>query len=935
MKTLEMRARSCLLFALLAVLLASPTLAKTCKAGEVMNLDENFQEKCISCGENCSTCFLMEKKQPKCFFCKEGYFLDTSSKNNSCMPCIQGCSRCIGGSLQQCSDTLPGYFYEAESNSISKCDDSCHRCHSKNECSMCAEGFYTKREEKVEPKKKEDDKAKGSDSKVDEATKEKSLMAFGESFMEFRFGGKDVKCLDCKIDNCLYCSEKQDQVKQNKFINCSLCKPKFGLVDGRCETCPDHCRYCKEQTLECVSCEKGFQWNAKENLCSEIQIPNCASEKENKCTVCDNYFYLDRENNECKACEQQIKNCSHCNKIGPEIKCRFCERGFYLPNNNTINNFLISLRNIKMGKPPAPKLDKELPSKCLQCEKNCNHCDDQRCYICKKGFYYDSKSKQCKLCKIKNCDQCVNTKICGICTAGFFLDPKTKKCTSCPTECIKCSANGHCQSCPINHFILMEEKITHSETPNILSGILGMFLGAVAAKMPPIQMTSIQIHTKCVTECPKEIDGQKVTVNMAERKCIVRSKGDKAPLTPISLPFLSEDDSIYHNIMQLKFHYEEQIAHVKKIGLGKAEKDPKTMSSECYNNGLIRKVFRGNLSSYFICRCLSGFLGDNCQISKELHEETQKKLSDLLKKIKMRIPTMSKHDLKEVLSTLILFNKFKIDEIIISKIIEVVGALLENNRQFESKKKLYVLLDSLILSVFDLMEDIRKAKPKELMGNSDIQKEKRLDQMKIEQLVVLIETSLEDMDYSHSFLNHQKDEYIGLDTFSFIISEFPLNRINFQMSNPNIDTSFNTEDSTELELIADGDHPNSKYNLQIIVFSVTLFNFEFKNYELLTNPVYIKFLDSKNPHLQVLNSDALIEGVKLYFPLLFLPAYENLKKHLFCKTFKTGEYEKSAINGTVIDFDEDSQIVTCEYKNIKRFSNMYFGVFIQKRDNLD
>ena len=234
-----------------------------------------------------------------------------------------------------------------------------------------------------------------------------------------------------------------------------------------------------------------------------------------------------------------------------------------------------------------------------------------------------------------------------------------------------------------------------------------------------------------------------------------------------------------------------------------------------------------------------------------------------------------------------------------------------------------------------MLEDLRKAKPRDQLGNSDIQKQELELQKKIEQLVILIETSLEDMDYSKSFLAKQKDEYIGLDTFSFIISEYPLNTTNFQLSNPNIDTSFNTEEGTEIDLLTKGDHPNSKYNVQLIIFSVTLFNFEFNKYQLLTNPLYFKFLDSSNPHLAVNNADALIKGVKINFPLLFLPGYENLEKHLFCKTFKTGNYDNSTMNGTVLKFDEDTGIVTCEYSGISSFSNMYFGVFILKRDSLD
>ena len=118
---------------------------------------------------------------------------------------------------------------------------------------MCAVGFFAKREEKVEKKDEEkpDKEKEGELSEVDKMKEkfeklkqeEKKLMDFGDNFFDFKFREHDVKCTDCQIDNCVYCSQKQDQVKQNKFITCSLCKPKYGLVDGRCETCPQNCRY--------------------------------------------------------------------------------------------------------------------------------------------------------------------------------------------------------------------------------------------------------------------------------------------------------------------------------------------------------------------------------------------------------------------------------------------------------------------------------------------------------------------------------------------------------------------------------------------------------------------------------------------------------------------------------------------------------------------
>lgn len=948
------------------------TLTKTCENGQVLHLNDKYEEECIPCGENCSTCFLMENQQPKCFFCKEGYYLDKAD-GDQCKACSTGCARCIGPELGQCSSAQPGYFYDGDSNSIMKCDDSCHRCHSATSCAVCSEGYYSKRDEKVEVKESEkkdenqsngDGKDSDTDSKSSDTNKEESadskssdkkpkpddlfaskvensLLDFGEDFLNLKFRENDVKCINCDIENCLYCSEKQDQVKQNKFVTCSLCKPEFGLVDGRCQACPPNCRYCKEQTGECTSCQKGYQWDSESHTCKSIELENCTAQRKGECIVCDNFFYLDKTSKTCLPCSKEIANCTHCRKVGSALKCQFCERGYYLPNNSSMNNFLIALKNMKEGKPLDAGTEEKKPDRCIKCSENCNHCDSERCYICKKGYYYNKKKKKCLRCKIENCDQCFSFKKCAVCRAGFYFDKESGECTSCPKNCLKCSSAKHCHSCPINYFILMKETVTHSQTPNILGSILGMFFGSVGAKLPPVEMTQVEIKSDCVEKCPEEIDGQKVTVNLAERKCVVREKGgeEKVIFPPVGLPQQGPSDSIYHDVMQLKLHYDEQIEHIKKVGLAMKGNQGSSVSSECYNHGLIRKVFRGNLSSYFICRCQPGFLGDNCQISKELHSEVQSKLMDRLNQLQKDLPSMSKSDMKEILSTLILFNKFKIEEPIISKIVNIMGYLQDQEASIDNKKKLYVLYDSQILSVFDLMEDLRKHKSRDRMGNIDDQR--RLDKFHglITQLVGMIETSFQHMDYSHSFLKAQKDEYVGLDTFSYVIAEFPLGRTEFQISNPNIDTSFNIDDSTVISLISaekDG-HLNSRYNIQLISYSMTLFNYHFPRYELLSNPVYLKFIDPHNPHVSVGSTQALVGKIKVTFPLLYLPGYDQLEKHLYCRGFSSGSFEDGAmLEGEVVRFDEDSQSVLCEFTTKKKgLGDMYFSVFKLKRDSLE
>ena len=104
------------------------------------------------------------------------------------------------------------------------------------------------------------------------------------------------------------------------------------------------------------------------------------------------------------------------------------------------------------------------------------------------------------------------------------------------------------------------------------------------------------------------------------------------------------------------------------------------------------------------------------------------------------------------------------------------------------------------------------------------------------------------MDYAKSFLNPQKQHFYNLDTFSFMVNEFQLSQDdnNFQIDNPNIDTSFNINENTILKFDFNSrlDEGVVKDNVQILNFSAVIFNdkLEILQKVALTNMIYIKFL---------------------------------------------------------------------------------------------
>ena len=933
------------------VLLTQVQARIECPEGSVLTINDKYEEECKSCGENCLTCFMMANNTPDCFYCKEGYYLDSSSEASKCLPCFSGCRHCLGPSLSECSETMPNFFYNNKTQKIEQCGDGCQRCFSATECSICADYYYSKKD----PSKKTEDKgAEKEQSKEAGATepeqkskkrkkkhKDKKNLDMGKIFEKFTDRPPSLNCVSCNIPNCKFCKEVPDQIKKTSFVKCSLCDKSFAMVDDQCQACPEKCEYCRPQTLECLHCTPGFQWNKTTAKCEEITVANCSFMKEGECASCDNLFYLDTESKTCKPCRASLPNCEHCYMKNKEVKCRFCERGFYVVDEDSGEGpgtkDKSKSKKDKKDKKEKKKPPKLVPGTCAACPANCSHCGEGRCYICKENFYYNEKKKKCLPCNIKNCEYCISSKVCENCESGYMFSKKKHKCQKCTGDCLRCSDKGHCYECPVDHFVMLQEKVKRKKGQNILSNLLGMFLGSVGMNLPSMPVTTIEFKTDCLKECPKTVDGHEVIVNYAQRRCVVKTTEQTQQVPAVSLPNLSQTGSFYLEVEKLKLHYLQEIKKIKESSLGK-EDDPKTkVSEECFKNGLIRKIYRGNLSSYYICRCLPGYLGDNCQITQELHQAVQQKLLVLLDNIHQRLPAMPKQRYKEVLNTLIEFNKFKIDETVVSKVMEALAFFLDRNHSIENQKRLYVLYDSMILSIFDLLEDIHKASNNQLMINFDAEQEELVLREKIKKLVLLVEASFEDIDYAHSFLAESSKEYVGLQTFSFIISEFRLTTDSFQTANPNIDSSFNTEDVTNLKLVPtkpDG-APNNKFNIQLINFSVELFQPEFEDYEMLTNAVYIKFLDSLNPHIRVINQSLGISGLKLSIPLLTLPSFVDIVNHIFCFGFRSGGYHLGKIRGTVEGFDEDTQYVTCIFEELDAFTNTYFGVFIKKRDDKD
>lgn len=330
-----------------------------CPPGSVVSVQSDFSVLCQQCPEGCAICMLNAHHQPTCIFCDDGYY---SLIDQNCKKCFENCASCVGPEMSDCRSLKMGFYYDHAYSRIKPCEHrGCSSCDGTGNCFSCTEGYFL----------------------VNSTT-------------------PNVKtCKSCEISNCLVCSEKEDDLKNNIVLACTVCKSGYSLMDDQCIACPEHCQFCMEGSRECILCKQGFWIDPKVNQCQVMDVPNCNSfSPELKCMNCENRFYLSV--GQCYPCQKSLPNCSYC-RIDPAsnvLGCLNCESGYFFKD-----------------------------TMCQKCSENCNHCSADKCLVCMKGHFFNESTKKCEKCPLENCDVCSNSVLCETCRAGFYVDKITGECT--------------------------------------------------------------------------------------------------------------------------------------------------------------------------------------------------------------------------------------------------------------------------------------------------------------------------------------------------------------------------------------------------------------------------------------------------------------------------------------------------------------------------
>ncbi|KAM3142366.1 hypothetical protein pb186bvf_005523 [Paramecium bursaria] len=331
------------------------------------------QLPCINCLSDtiCTSCTTDKILQGEKCVCDIQNYLDS---NGICQKCQPPCIQCSGPDNNQCitcpSDRYLNNLSECSCNqglyedsqfTCQKCDSSCINCNSALECIDCP---FTRQ--------------------IDQTTQ---LCGCSQGFYEI---ADQILCGTC-LQNCYTC--------QNN-LECLSCIDNQILLNGQC-ICADG--FYSDGNLNCISCDSKqglYQIECNKGNCSDgFWTPGEKCDDGNTvdrdgCTQCliDTNYQCINNLNQPSVCYKCQDNCKLCSYQFGAVKCKQCQDGYYLSQNQ-----------------------------CIQCSSNCLACQSKS--FCTSCPITDTKVNDDGTCP--KCDENMfvqNGKCVSICGDGLLAE---------------------------------------------------------------------------------------------------------------------------------------------------------------------------------------------------------------------------------------------------------------------------------------------------------------------------------------------------------------------------------------------------------------------------------------------------------------------------------------------------------------------------------
>lgn len=401
----------------------------------------------------------------------------------------------------------------------------------------------------------------------------------------------------------------------------------------------------------------------------------------------------------------------------------------------------------------------------------------------------------------------------------------------------------------------------------------------------------------------------------------------------VQISFNDINGDLLENISTLKAQYDGEVQKSKDHYLTNVKAQ---RSKECHFNGVLKREFKSNKLSYYICRCDPGYLGDNCQLSKDLYFQTQKRLADFLNRLQKKTSGQDRKSRHIFLAAMGVVNKFKLSRQLIEQAFRMVTEYLGKNQERENRKKLFTIYDGLLLNAFDLLEDIQKFPREEVFADSFLQQEMEDIQTLIASIVDRLVESVESYHAESLLLPDSPYKLKNLNTHSFVTEEFMTGNgdlaAGFAIRNPNIDTSFHTIQQNRLWFDIDqkGKLLGPDARIRAINFASPLFELSLKRYREtpISNLIHLTLIESFMAGIDKDTPYQVIKSMKIEFALNFLPPSENILSEVSCNGFMMSKRDRW-VAGTAVAFNEDTNTVTCQFNVYYAIGQFLFGVSIK------
>ena len=411
--------------------------------------------------EDLQNCNSINYENGICYYCKEGYYLNSGDKK-----CIK-IENCYQSSYGTCIKCTNGYYLDRIENKCKMQNGIFKFCIESNDgkkCSLCDKGYYLSENglcsfinfcKKFDIESEKCEKCiSGYYLTGDEyaCTPEKNCFSGDENFgicnlckNNYYIDIQDRKCKSNQEENDLkYCQKADGSI-------CIKCAIEYGLgEDHKCSTSYD----CKKSiNTTCIECIDTYHLSLN-NICTNVEHCIYASFFILGCVECEEKYYYNQYDMECQIAPGNFNNC----KSSEDLNfCQRCKDNFYLNlTDNLCYNSIIE-ENGKFYKCSQVNISEEE--------------NEYKCIYCLDDYYLGEIDNKCTT--MEGCDLSENENKCLECDLGYCLNLKTNKCI--PNDeiiseelkyyfrCLKTNKDGNkCEIC-FDDYILDENGLCIDE----------------------------------------------------------------------------------------------------------------------------------------------------------------------------------------------------------------------------------------------------------------------------------------------------------------------------------------------------------------------------------------------------------------------------------------------------------------------------------------